>query len=40
MADPQLMFSGLGDVPAVEEAVEPEAQRGFLGRLVEGLSKS
>ena len=43
MADPQLMFSGLGDVVAVEAVAEPEREeerRGFFGRLVDGLSKS
>lgn len=43
MADPQLMFSGLGDVEVAETAPAPaqvEQQRGFFGRLVDGLSKS
>ena len=41
MADPHQMFSGLGDVPVVEEA--PQAEQGgggFFRRLVDGLSKS
>ncbi len=41
MADPQRMFSGLGDVVAVEEVpVAPSPSGGFLRKLVDGLAKS
>ncbi len=42
MADPEQMFSGLGDVPApaAEEAPAEDGGGGFFRRLVDGLAKS